>query len=133
MPSLIQILCNIPRAQKDTLGCEDSTKVKHCANHVTVFHASILCHCILFLGSVLKRWQMHIQFQIFCCGIVYEGCVELSILWAFLGIELADLQLNIVRIMEGDIVFSYHDGIYKSSSFFNVPDLGLRADHLFDA
>jgi hypothetical protein len=24
----------MPRAQKDTIGCEDSTKVKHCANHV---------------------------------------------------------------------------------------------------
>jgi hypothetical protein len=34
MPSLIPILCNMPRAQKDTLGCEDITKVKHCANHV---------------------------------------------------------------------------------------------------
>jgi hypothetical protein len=34
MPSLIPILSNIPRAHKDTLGCEDSTKVKHCANHV---------------------------------------------------------------------------------------------------
>jgi hypothetical protein len=35
MPSLIPILCNIPRVQKDTLGCEDSTKVKHCTNHVS--------------------------------------------------------------------------------------------------
>jgi hypothetical protein len=35
MPSLIPVLCNMPRAQKDTLGCEDSTKTKHCANHFT--------------------------------------------------------------------------------------------------
>jgi hypothetical protein len=37
MPSLIPVLCNMPRAQKDTLGCEDSTKVKHCANHVNLY------------------------------------------------------------------------------------------------
>jgi hypothetical protein len=35
MPSLIPVLCNMPWAQKDKLGCEDSTKAKHCDNHVT--------------------------------------------------------------------------------------------------
>jgi hypothetical protein len=45
MPSLIPVLCNMPRAQKDTLGCEDSTKAKHCANHVTPLCPEILSSC----------------------------------------------------------------------------------------
>jgi hypothetical protein len=58
MPSLVPVLCNVPRAQNDTLGCEDSTKVKHCANHVTP-----LCPELLFssyprkvLLQALETW-----------------------------------------------------------------------------
>jgi hypothetical protein len=43
MPSLIPVLCNMPRAQKDTLGCEDSTKPKHCANHVNLMLTILKC------------------------------------------------------------------------------------------
>jgi hypothetical protein len=41
MPSPIPVLCSMPRAQKDTLGCEDSSMVKHCANHVT-YHRHLI-------------------------------------------------------------------------------------------
>jgi hypothetical protein len=34
MPSLLPAICNVTRAQKDALGCGDSAKGKHYANHV---------------------------------------------------------------------------------------------------
>jgi hypothetical protein len=36
MPSLLPVLCNLPRAQMDALGREDSARGKHCANYVNV-------------------------------------------------------------------------------------------------
>jgi hypothetical protein len=33
----VPLLCNVPRAQKDALGYADSTRDKHCANHVTIY------------------------------------------------------------------------------------------------
>jgi hypothetical protein len=35
MPSHIPVLCNMPRAQKNTLGYAGSARDEHCANHVT--------------------------------------------------------------------------------------------------
>jgi hypothetical protein len=34
MPSLVPVLCNVPWAQKDAVGCEYSAKGENCANHV---------------------------------------------------------------------------------------------------
>jgi hypothetical protein len=67
MPSLIPVLCNMPRAQKDMLGCEDSTKAIHDANHVTPLCPELLSsstresYCLpaprIVLVQVLETWS----------------------------------------------------------------------------
>jgi hypothetical protein len=48
MPSLILVLCSMPKAQKDTSGFEESTKAKQCANNVTPL-------CPVLLSSSLGK------------------------------------------------------------------------------
>jgi hypothetical protein len=64
MPSLVPVLCNVPRAQKDALGCEDSAKGKHCANHVTMhnqydwsasMYGNIEEECMTLTANLFKR------------------------------------------------------------------------------
>jgi hypothetical protein len=64
MSSLIPVLCNMPRAQKDTLGCEDSTRVEHCANQVT----NIL---LLYTGFLRVPYFFPVQELLPCHGAYY--------------------------------------------------------------
>jgi hypothetical protein len=44
----------VPRAQKDALGCEDSARGKHCANHVYEF-------CVAKIFNVDDVSQIRVQ------------------------------------------------------------------------
>jgi hypothetical protein len=72
MPSLIPVLCTMPRAQKSELGCEDSTNVKYCVNHVTPFCPEFLFSSYLrkVLLQVLRPlftlyWHNSSNFRVF--------------------------------------------------------------------
>jgi hypothetical protein len=67
MPSLIPVLCSMPRSLKDTLGCEYSKKAKHCSNHVTPLCPELLSslkesYCLparrKVLLQVLETWPI---------------------------------------------------------------------------